>query len=527
MKKLDLQRPHIGASGARFGTLAIDNSEGVVLNQDAYVTTLTLSGALSVAGDKVLDVTNAIDLSGQTFNSLLTSTAFGEIKSGAGVAIDSSTTINFDYSNTLIALDYSGATEYKIVESTGITGTVSDITITDNSYLFDNSIAASGNNIVTTISSSALFSEANLGTDNYNLVNNALQHTNVVSGVLSVSNKDDLEEGLKTLKPSTNGALINSSMAMNNNTINVTTLHLKSIDSSFSGFSTGDDKELGNGSWGKVFGGGSHQKIRDGIAGYNSSLAGFIMGADKTLDDREGNILFGTALSYNRSTIRGESTANSKDSVDSYQLIFYNNNSHRSGLGLYNSNLVNLAFNQYGTSRTIKIGSYEQVAKGKFNGMSQSIKSGFGYNMKLSDKFLLSPNAALQYFKLSQDAYQETGAGSAGLNVKNKDYSNFVSEIGFDITSKTNIEGYNAIPKLGLSWVRNLQNKKQESTVAFIGGGSEIQNNSITPQRDRMNIGLSLNLSDNENDSVTLGYNLQVASKFVSHIGSLQYRRVF
>ncbi len=245
-------------------------------------------------------------------------------------------------------------------------------------------------------------------------------------------------------------------------------------------------------------------------------------------------MILGGALSYGESNIdsdvSGASNTNVTDEykISSYQIILYNNNSTKDGLGFYNNNIINFTHNSYTSKRNIIVGATSEVANASFGGSSYGLKSDIGYNFKLSDNSLFSPNVGVKYFTLNQDDYQETGAGNSGLKVKNEAFNDIASEIGFTLASKFNYEYYTYFPKLSASWEHSLTGNDQESTVTFIGGGTEMENNSINNQQNKFNLGLAVNIINPEGPaSLQIEYNLQVAKSFVSNGGSLQYRYAF
>ena len=523
----------LGNSGTRLGTVNVNNAAGVVFHEDSFLTTLTLSnGAFRVAANKTIDVTNAIDLRDKTFTSSTNGAAFGKVKSGGTINVNSGTEFAFDYSNNLVDLDYSGATEYVIADGTSISisGSFSDVQVSDNSFLFDNSLGIAGNDVVTTVSASSHFTEATLGREDYTVINNALQYAGLTGEIISLSSQAEVAESVDTLKPVTNAATTIASFTATNNSTNITNLHLRNLNATITGFSTGDETATStNRVWAQAFGGGANQGQRDSVDGFKSRIGGLIFGADKLIEADKSDITLGAAFSYSASAIEGASASNNDTTINSYQLILYNNNADYSGLGFYNNNIINLAYNDYKTQRTIAVGDYLGTARGKFAGNSYSIKSGVGYRIKLSDNFMLSPTAALQYYKLSQDSYQETGAGNAGLNVVNNDYDNIISEIGVELTSKVKTKSYDLTPKFSAAWSRNLKDNSQESTVSFIGGGAKLQNDSIVPQEDRFNFGFGLDVvhSKYQDQSLRLVYDLQLASQYDGHLGSIEYSKSF
>ncbi len=79
------------STSSRLSELEINNSGGVVLNQDAFLTTLTFtSGALTINSPKLIDVASAVTLSGQTLNIGVgaSETLFGRIKSSDAITVN-------------------------------------------------------------------------------------------------------------------------------------------------------------------------------------------------------------------------------------------------------------------------------------------------------------------------------------------------------------------------------------------------------------------------------------------------------
>jgi uncharacterized protein with beta-barrel porin domain len=503
----------------RLGALEINNSAGVTLNQDSYLTTLTLtSNIVNIAGDKTLDATDAIDLSGKTLNSSIASSAFGKIKSGGNITIDNSTNINFDYSNNKVTLDSNGATQYTIAEVSEINEIIGDVTVTvsDNSFLFDNSLSISGNNIVTTIANSSNFSEASLGSKSYKIINNALNHTNASSGVFSLSTNIETRQAIKNLQPL--NAFNQEMLNISDNIANITTLRLRNID----------NNKYKNELWVKILGGVSNQKeVSDEGKKYNSNFGGILFGIDRSINK---NILLGGAISYNRVNIEGDDNSNDKNNINSYQLTIYNKNQNNIN-SFYNENIISGSFNQYQTQRDIIIGSFSEKVNGKFDGTSYFAKSSFGYNAKLlsNSNLSLTPNFAIKYFNSTQDDYEETGSTTARLKLAKQDYSNLFSEIGIKLGNNFIYEGYQFSPKISLSWSKKINDDKdQKSLISFVGGGEEMESQTITIKDNQFDVGLEMKISDiGYNQSFDIRGDLKLADGFIGGLFSLEYKKSF
>lgn len=528
-----------GASATnRLGTLTINNSGGVVLSRNNYLNNLTISnGQLSIAGSTTTDVVNAVDLSSKTVSFAVDSdpNPFAKIKTAAGVTIDSSTAFNIDYSKLKANLSFDSGTTYNIIESgTGITGNTASVKLSDNSFLMNSELVASGNNIaVKLISDSNNFSESNLGQKNYSLVLNAINHSDLNAGLISIASLSDLQKAIETMKPMNNAAGISSVINSNSNLLRIAS----SRGSNYSSDKFDYKKNI----WGTTFGSYLSQNKRDGAIGYKQGDGGLAFGLEEAAND---NSVFGAAFAYSKSLISADLSSTNDLKIDNYQLAFYNNNSFHSSkpmrvspfskakqnfeqknFGFYNSNSLVLAFNQFNSDRQIRVGSFNKTATSSHFGNSQQARIGIGYNKKLTESFIIDPNAAVEFFNLSQNSYQEKGAGNAGLKVKNSNLSGFYTDLGVDFSILMTTENHLFAPKLRLNWRRAGSNYRQKSKIAFIGGGSEIDNSSISLQQNQFETGLGLDIDDGKNNFVQI----QLDGKFADGLigGGLSGRYIY
>jgi len=501
----------------RLANLEVNNAAGVVFNGDNYLSALTLtSGAITISGNSTTDVDSAIDLSSKTINYAVTDapSPFGDLKSSAGVTVSSDTKINFDYTNNTTQI--ATGTNYTIIESaSGITGSVSNIAVTDNSYLFNNSLALSGNNIVTSVSESLNFSAEALGQNNYDLLTNA-RTTDLQPGLFAIASQQELNDTIDSLKPMNNSAQTSSVVMSNDNLIRI----INNMDER-----DPIQKKHNKNLWGKAFGSFLNQGSRDGTYGYNQKGAGLVFGYDSMVSKKS---LIGAAFSFSRNNISGDSTYKNDVAVNNYQLAFYNKNGgHNGELGFYNNNALVLGFNSYDTSRKIVAGTVNKTATGSFSGDSQALKIGGGYKFRIFKKSFIDPNASLQYFRVAQGDYQEKGAGNIGLEVNNKDLSGMMSDIGVSFGYHDQFDSYDFMPKLSLNWLHTLSDYRQSSSINFIGQSSKISNDAIALQRDILNVGAGFIVNDGDDAYVQFQYDLKLAKSLVGSALSAKYVFVF
>ena len=516
----------IGNQANPLGTLEINNPLGATLYQDSFVNALTLTnGAIKIAG-KTLTINGNLDLSGQSFASKMLGD-FGKIIT-TNLTISNTTNINIDYANNNIDLDYSASpifnTKYSIIESANpITGDASLVKVTDNSYLFDNALQIEGNKLLTSIKPSANFSQANIGVENYQLLENALSYSNLSSKFFRISSKENLNFALMSLKPMSVDAFINNALSVNENIFNAISAHLQNTNLTNEIDSKNKDNIHKNyGLWGQLFGDKSVQKNTHDQQKFNTNSYGGIIGAEHLIKNDNNNILIGSAIAINKSKITDDLKIHN-NAVDSYQINLYNNNYAKVDEGFYSKNFANFSINKYKNLRNIKIENYLETAKSNFNGKSYSFESGIGYKNKILENFSITPDFSIKYFKFSQDSYKESGLGSAVLSVKGADYNEFITKLGIDFSGNFSYSAVKYQPNFTISWDRKLKNNRQIMQSNFSNGLENSKSSLVVLQRDKLNLGFGLILSENNHQKLNLRYNLQLAKHFINNGGFAEY----
>jgi len=515
----------LGASTSdRLGTLDI-NSSAVTFSEDAFLTNLDISGGntITVGAAKTIDVTNSVDFTSKTINLKVDNNGFAAVNSSGNITLDS-TTINFDYQDNISELDFSGQTKYYVSNAT-LVGNADNITVTDDLYLFNNYFGSDDSGVYTTLTSSSELS--NTGTENEGLIISAIANTDFGSDILSISDNLSLNNALESLKPMQNGAFIQENISAMSHIIDTALDRFHNINFTNN---EGLDKEYerNNGLWMKAFGGANSKKDEDSVKGYESFLGGVALGYDRKIKSFESNHIIGFGAGYSHSGIRGNSSlTQNNDSIDSYHVAIYNSNSGKDGLGLYNENALVASYNQYKTNRQISIGNTSKEADANFDGISYMAQTGFGYRLRATKSLLFTPKVSAKYIKITQDDYQEIGAGDSGLKVVNEDFDNVLARAGFDITHKINFNSFKFITKFDFYREDKLMDAYQEQSIRFIGGGDAFQNNSLDIQDELYGAGVSFKIFSNKGHQFNLKYDAQLADKFTSHTGSAQYKFEF
>jgi outer membrane autotransporter protein len=520
----------LGTSDNYLKNLTIENPFGATLYADSFVGNLNLVGNVIKISDSILTIDNptAFNLNNVNFTSNRVDN-FGKIKLIGAFEIAQSKII-FDYTNnnsdiTWSEKDFVGTKEkYNIIEANSLTNpdSLNLITVSDNSYLFDNVLEIDGTNIVTTIQTSDDFSEKNLGSQDYALLLSVLSSSNLASKFFRISNKTSLETALASLKPISTDVLINNALSVNNLTFDAINSHIKN---NFDDKKVDIKKSKNYGLWGQLFGDKSTQKNNDSKQKFNTNNYGGIIGIERLVGGGN-NILIGSAIAINKSQIDDNLKIHNSD-TSSYQINFYNKNYTKNNKGFYNKNLANFSFSKYNNLRNIKIENYQESVKSNLSGKNYSFESGVGYKLKIIENFSITPDFSLQYFKFSQDSYKEKGSSDLALKIKGINYNEFIAKLGIDFAGNFSHSQIQYKPNFSISWDKKLKNNRQTTQSNFINTAFDpnqtIKNNFIIAQKNIINLGFGLNLSDENNQKLNLKYNLQLANHFVNNAGSLQY----
>jgi outer membrane autotransporter protein len=522
----------IGDSANPLNTLQINNPFGAIFYQDSFVNTLTLtSGAIKIAG-KTLTIDSGLDLTNQSFTSKVIDD-FGKINS-QNLTVADSTNISFDYSNNNANLAFTStsstntATQYSIIESANaISGDIATVKVSDNSYLFDNILKINGNKIVTEIKTSDNFNRDNIGDQNYKLLEGTLSSsTNLTSKFFRISSKENLNLALTSLKPISLETFINNALSVNDITFNAISSHVKNInlDKAIDPKNKNNkiEKSKNFELWGQIFGDKSLQKSNDSKQKFTTNNYGGIIGFDHLIKGEDNDMIIGSAITINKASTTDDLKIHSND-ANYYQLTLYNNNFSKNYEGFYSKNLANLSFNKYKNLRNIKIENYQQTAKSNFGGKSYSFESGLGYKAKIFDNFSITPDFAIQYFNFSQNSYTEKGLNDVILKVKSANYNELISKFGIDFAGNFSHSQVQYKPNFSISWDRKLKNNRQLMRANFVNGNQEISNDFTILQRDKLNLGLGLNVLAQENHKFNFKYNLQVANRYLSNGGLAEY----
>ena len=293
--------------------------------------------------------------------------------------------------------------------------------------------------------------------------------------------------------------------------------NLRQNSNKISGISSGD-KSLNRAGWGEVFGSTASQGNTSDSSGYKAGTAGFAAGYDKKIDKE---LLLGVGVIYSSSNIKG-SDGLKKTNIDNYQFNLYSGHNFDQ---FFINNVAGFGFNRYHSSRSIPVAGV--MANAKYNGKTYMARSEIGTNHKLENDFILTPTLMITGARNTIDRYEEGGAGTLNLNVKNNSTNFLEGRVGTAISKNYSISDKIIVPSFSVSYGYDFIGSKQKTSANFIGQSSTFSSSGAKIAQGSLRLGAGLKLYQIDYFTLSADYGFEHRSKFDSHTGSLRGRYSF
>lgn len=247
----------------------------------------------------------------------------------------------------------------------------------------------------------------------------------LINGMNTTQAKEAYRKLLATPLALNNTHIFTNNLNTYNNTIFTRLSKIDTIGTT--GFNAGDDILSINNTeyniWSRVLGGLSKlngDRLRSAV---DSKTTGMQFGIERISDD----IVFGTSFAYIGTNVDFKNNE-AKSDMDSYILGLYAQKTFTNNV--FVNAEVNMSQNKTETSRTTP--TNEAYSKPKSNSITTTIE--VGYKLDLSNNLFLKPSIIGGYSYLTQDAYNETGAGSSNLNIDKYNANN--SNLGISLKTQ-------------------------------------------------------------------------------------------
>lgn len=268
--------------------------------------------------------------------------------------------------------------------------------------------------------------------------------------------------------------------------------------------------------WARGVAGVAKQGVREGIAGYDSSSAGAVVGADTAL--KSCPAVLGASFSYINTDVEGSGI--SETEVDSYKLSLYGD--YDLGGGVIARASVGAAYDD-NQSRRFNAGAPGVTAFGDYGaGQYDALLELMGYTQW--GYTTLTPYVQARYIHYSPESYSETGAG-LNLNIDQDDMD--VLELGaglsaawvFDANDGSG-EGFSPGLHAGVSY--DTIADSISTNTSPVGGGATVTTAGPSIARARVNAGASLVWFSGDGWDAKAAYDVGIKSDYFAQAGTLR-----
>ncbi len=206
------------------------------------------------------------------------------------------------------------------------------------------------------------------------------------------------------------------------------------------------------GLWLSAFGQHGEQDADAGYSGFDYDSAGIVLGFDGGFG--EGNVL-GLSLGYTRNDLTLGGDRGSGDIASTLLSVY---GSHGTANGYVDATLA-YGRNDYDNDRNVAVGNIRRTAKSSHEGTTLAASLRAGYYLP-HGAWTLEPNVSLQYAHLKDDAFQESGAGAANMQVDARSNNSFVSTAGVRASRSYQRRNGTLSLQLGAAWLHDFSNNR-------------------------------------------------------------------
>jgi outer membrane autotransporter protein len=336
---------------------------------------------------------------------------------------------------------------------------------------------------------------------------------------------DKLATQVKRLAPVANASVTQSSLAASGLSLNAVGVRMAALRGDtklassdvVTGLSAGD-AVASNGFWVKALGSSNSQDKQGAYDGYSSKITGVTAGLDNRVN---ADFVLGAALGLAKADInQADFRTGDTNRINNTQLMGYGTYSLTNEL--YLDGALSFARNDYTGIRATAVG---RTASSAFNGNQMGARLGLGYGIDLGSKLKLTPMASVDYSRLTQDAYTETGASAINLAVDAQSTNNTRLGLGARLSNEWTEGSTTYRPEVALNWSQNSNSISNDVNAAFVGGGVGFVTPGTTAvSRNSVNLGVAMTVLSSKTSSIQIRYDLDKSTGFTANTGSLLAR---
>lgn len=285
-----------------------------------------------------------------------------------------------------------------------------------------------------------------------------------------------------------------------------------------SGLSGGDDIASDRQLWVKPVGSLADQSDLKGVSGFKSRSYGLVVGADSVVSSK---LRVGGAVSYTSSRVDSNSAvAPNTAKTDSYRLIGYGSYSLDSVTDV--NFQADIATGKTEGKRFINFGGVTN-ADSSYRSNIVHLGAGLGRTYPWAAKTTITPSIRLDYTRISDGAYTETGAGPLNLAVNKNSAAELVlygeGKLIHELSDTTKLSA-----NLGAGY--DFLAKQSSLTAAFAGGGGQFITNGLNVAPWSLRGGLGV-VSTSKKMEITARYDVEFREGSRNQTVSVKFRFPF
>ena len=395
----------LSLSGNSLLTGALSNSGGLDITvADNSTLGLTQAGEIPITSASFDATSNYSPVLDGTTGTASTLAATGDItfEDGATVAPTLTNVVGID------------RTAFTIAQAGGTlsVGDLASLASTESPFLFDTNYTISGNDLIITLDlrgpEGLALDAAQTGIDDsvYNQVVTALRsNTDLGDAFANITSQSEFNAAYNQILPEFGGAARQFVLANVDGATGAVANHLDSARRS-------PDKP--GGAWLQEFAYFADRDLAGQSEQYRGSGFGFAAGLDKAIGPFHA---VGVSLGFASTEI--EDVVGIDEPLDVLTIqggAYAGWASGKLGVDAY----IGAGFNDFEQNRRVRINTFSGAAQGDWTGthINGSIRA--GYDVELSEKFWFRPTVSLDYLRLSENSFTETGDQSIALDVDSR-----------------------------------------------------------------------------------------------------------
>jgi outer membrane autotransporter protein len=169
------------------------------------------------------------------------------------------------------------------------------------------------------------------------------------------------------------------------------------------------------------------------------------------------------------------------------------------------------------TKRQISVGSIEETAYGDYDGNEFAVAAEGGYTFNWGKVVELQPFLGLTYTRLSQDAFDETGAGAYGLQVNSVDMDSVRTALGARLAADYKFKnGMKLVPEARAAWEHEWADRGADVNAQFIGGSPDFVVRGVRLNRESCVLGAGFTVAFNKTIQAFVNYDAQLNKQLSS-----------